>query len=449
MDKTWFLTLRSPWNQPREHDLPAGRTTIGRRSDSDIVISDDSASRLHAEIVLDAETGTLTLSDLGSTNGTYVNRERISRRVQLRPKDQIRIGHHELSLAAHTGPREAVGERLPATQPVTPDLVLQAVDQNAVVLYEVGKRLNTIVDLQVALEETSRLARVALGADACALIPAHRFDHIDELNYPASIAHQAIELRSAVFVPDYSAEAAAPMPHSALLLHIRSVLCVPGLVDDQVVVLTYAYRSGAAARPFDHRDLQLAVAISSHAALTIQRAELLARAYSLEQLAITDPLTGIHNRRHFFEFGPHEFNRAQRYRRPLAALMLDIDDFKRINDTFGHAAGDRAMRLVANSLRDTLRRPNLLARYGGDEFVVLLPECNEVGAQHAAERLRRHVAELEFTTEAGPQPLALSTGWATLSEAYDSLPALINAADAALLASKQGKAQPQADGQGN
>ena len=193
---------------PASTFLPAGIVTLGRKPDCDIVIVDESASRRHAEIEQNTDGNVIILRDLGSTNGTYVNRERLDEPAALNPDDQIRIGQHTLHCIS--APRSArcktATAALPETQPLTRDLVLEAVDQHALVLYEVAMRLNTIVELDTALKEVSDLARTALGANRCEVIPSSRFDQLGELGFPASFARQAIDKRAVVFVPDLAAD---------------------------------------------------------------------------------------------------------------------------------------------------------------------------------------------------------------------------------------------------
>ncbi len=105
-------------------------------------------------------------------------------------------------------------------------------------------------------------------------------------------------------------------------------------------------------------------------------------------LSLTDPLTGLFNTRHLHECLPAEIERANRYTRPLSLLVLDCDHFKRINDTFGHLEGDRVLQALAGVIRDCLRRSDSAFRYGGEEFVVLLPEADLTAACQLAERLR-------------------------------------------------------------
>ena len=439
----WVLSIRSPWHEPREFFLPAGKVTLGRKPDNDIVIADESASRLHAEIEPDAAAGTLIIRDLGSTNGTYVNRERLDSPLPLNLDDQIRIGQHTLTVGRRER-ADAIGitARLPGTQPLTRDLVLEAVDQHAVVLYEVAMRLNTIIDLDTALKDVSDLARTAMGADRCEVIPSSRFDQLGELGFPASLARQAIDQRAVVFIPDLAAEMDTAYGQSSQLLNIRSVVCVPGVAADEVVALTYVYRTSPTSLPFNQQDVQLAVAVSHQAALTIQRSLLLEKAQRLEQLAMNDKVTGLNNRRHFLELADKEFHRARRYKRPLAAMMLDIDRFKRLNDTYGRAVGDQVLRGVADRCRESLREANLLARYGGDEFIVLLLECDLSAAERVATRLHRRTAIGPIDTDAGPLSIDINTGCAALVEDCANLQSLIALADAALYLSKKARPEP-------
>jgi diguanylate cyclase (GGDEF)-like protein len=152
----------------------------------------------------------------------------------------------------------------------------------------------------------------------------------------------------------------------------------------------------------------------------------------LHLLAITDALTGLPNRRHFFDAASLEFYRAQRYGRPLAAIMFDIDHFKRINDGNGHAAGDEVLRAVASAFRSGLRGIDIVARYGGDEFVALLPESETRAALMCAERLRALVRDVRI----GSTGVTLSIGVADTTGCGD-LGALLARADEALYEAKR------------
>lgn len=154
------------------------------------------------------------------------------------------------------------------------------------------------------------------------------------------------------------------------------------------------------------------------------------------RLAITDGLTGLINRRHFLDLAGHEFERFRRYNRPLSVIMLDIDNFKRVNDTHGHAVGDEVLQALAARFRANVRDIDLLARYGGEEFAVLLPESDPPGARQAAERLRRSVAETPIETAAGLLSVTISLGLALVAPDCPDLPTLLRLADDALYAAK-------------
>lgn len=159
-------------------------------------------------------------------------------------------------------------------------------------------------------------------------------------------------------------------------------------------------------------------------------------------LARTDDLTGAFNRRHFFDLAQHELAIARRYRQPLAVILLDIDQFKKINDTAGHDAGDEVLRRVAHAARKHLRAADVFARYGGDEFIILLPRTKAVEGLVVAERIRGAIADDAATvTASGVRGVTISSGVAELLAAEDdSLDQLVQRADDALyLAKKQGR----------
>lgn len=165
--------------------------------------------------------------------------------------------------------------------------------------------------------------------------------------------------------------------------------------------------------------------------LTDQNAE-------LEHLATTDGLTGLANRRRLFEHLEQEVYRAQRYDTALSLIMFDIDHFKRINDSWGHATGDWVLRKIARETRQLLRRTDKAGRYGGEEFVALLPETDLAEAMSLARRLNRQISCTVITPEHGsPIPVTISAGVATLAPG-ESGEALIHRADQALYRAKQG-----------
>jgi diguanylate cyclase (GGDEF)-like protein len=156
----------------------------------------------------------------------------------------------------------------------------------------------------------------------------------------------------------------------------------------------------------------------------------------VERLAITDSLTGLYNHRHLFELSGREFQRAHRYQLPLSVMMVDIDEFKRVNDTHGHAIGDQVLQGVAECCRKELREVDVIGRYGGDEFVALLPETGLSAACQVAERLRKSIAEKVLDTKAGQITVTVSLGIAVLDDEHLTPETLIDRADQALYVAK-------------
>ena len=157
----------------------------------------------------------------------------------------------------------------------------------------------------------------------------------------------------------------------------------------------------------------------------------------LNLLAITDSLTGLYNRRYFFELAEKEFNRTLRHNHSLSILMFDIDYFKRINDTYGHLVGDQVLVQIAKSCRETLRDFDIIGRYGGEEFVVMMPQTDGDSAWLVAERLRQRLMKMRFNTTRGNINLSVSVGVAEILDSDSVIEHLLDRADQALYIAKQ------------
>lgn len=156
-----------------------------------------------------------------------------------------------------------------------------------------------------------------------------------------------------------------------------------------------------------------------------------------QRQAATDPLTDTFNRRTFLELGAKELARSKRTRQPLSLVMLDLDHFKRVNDKYGHLAGDEVLRRFVDITQVCLRKEDLLVRYGGEEFCVLLPDEGEQGAKVMAERIRYAVEHAAFRHAGKLLPVTVSAGLAELDhEANETLAQLLERADEALYAAK-------------
>ena len=159
---------------------------------------------------------------------------------------------------------------------------------------------------------------------------------------------------------------------------------------------------------------------------------------ALAELAITDGLTGLYNHRHFTQRLDEEFRRAMRYAQPLSLLMIDLDRFKAVNDTFGHAVGDAALRHASAVLRNELRTTDVLARHGGEEFAGILPQTTRAGADLVARRIGAALEHSPLLVEGAPIRLTASIGVSHApAPAIDSSEALLAAADGAMYRAKR------------
>jgi len=212
----------------------------------------------------------------------------------------------------------------------------------------------------------------------------------------------------------------------------QSAIIAPLILGDHVLGALSLESSTRAA--FSENDLRLIVSFATTATAAIRNAQLHAE---VQKQAITDALLGIYNRRGFFELGQREIERAHRFERPLIAIMLDIDHFKRVNDNFGHATGDLVLQAIAERLNNNIRKVDILGRYGGDEFSILLPEIDMFGATHVAERLRQSAVEAPITMGSDVIFVTISLGVAKLSTEIQDLNILLQRADSAMYAAKQ------------
>ncbi|MEK6376106.1 MAG: diguanylate cyclase [Acidobacteriota bacterium] len=167
----------------------------------------------------------------------------------------------------------------------------------------------------------------------------------------------------------------------------------------------------------------------------------------LELLSITDGLTKLHNHRHFQDELGRAFEESERYHRPLSLVIADLDFFKKVNDTYGHAVGDDVLKAVSAILQQSTRSTDLAARYGGEEFTLMLPETNLDDALALAEKVRDIIESTPIETQAGPLHVTVSLGVATVPHSrIHSSRELIVAADKALYrAKKNGRNQVQAE----
>ncbi len=335
---------------------------------------------------------------------------------------------------------------------------LEAVHQTAL-------SLNTVRDLEGLLRETLRgLSRVTAPDRARVLVLEHdgsAFSMRAELDetgalqvtpdhhQPGPLSRAILDGREAHFVVDVEGEGA--LRSSSMTASVQAYAGVPLLTPDHLIGLLYLTYDRPHEFPHDTRNIIQIVA--SHAAVAVANIQMFEEA---ERAATTDALTRLPNHRHLMEQLDHEMTRATRSGHPLSLMMIDVDDFKLVNDAHGHPVGDRLLREVAQVLQNALRTTDIVGRYGGDEFLAILPETDQSAAKLAGERLLSAVRAIRFVvpredirvdTNGSTIPVGLSVGISTYP--YDSATRLelISLADTAMYSSKQagGNAVTSAD----
>src|SRR5512133_3185727 len=158
-----------------------------------------------------------------------------------------------------------------------------------------------------------------------------------------------------------------------------------------------------------------------------------------KQFSNTDVLTSLYNRRHFLEIAANEFYAAVRYQHPLTIILFDVDDFKQVNDNFGHAAGDKVLERVALAATGQIRMIDVLARYGGDEFIILLPQTSALQAFPVAERIRESIAAQRIVIDKGIFNVSATIGIAEINHTLEgeSIENIMQRADKALYTAKE------------
>ena len=368
----WNITIHSPDTRPKEYTLKAGTNTIGRRNDNDLVIPDQAASRAHAEFSVDEKEGTLTLRDLGSRNGTFLNRQRLPEKKDfpLAPRDVVRIGLFEMIVSA---PEEEKRETRPGFTEFSRELLLESFDNHAVILYEVIHQLNNVMDADVALHEISNLLQRTLGAKKCQVILAKDFSLLQELGFPRTIAQAAIEKQITVMLPSNDLQSKDLLSDTAKMLKVKSALCVPVVSDGKTIAIIYMIKTRSDTRNFGPRDMQLAVAVGHLAALTIERVSLMTRVREetrIRQLLqrFVAPLEAEHLLHDFLNTG----NLPGLTEKRATVLFADIEGSNRLSERLGAKRFGELLENYYQEVTDVVfRYGGMLINYLGDGVVAV------------------------------------------------------------------------------
>jgi len=316
-------------------------------------------------------------------------------------------------------------ERIDATEPNTIyDLILK----------ESADRLGAERASLLLYDETAN----DLSMKAARGIP-QAMTEVQRIPMGEGIASSVLREGRAIFARDISTLGRAPAPERGY--KTKSFISYPIRIGHRKIgVLNLADKIGGDS--YDEVDLRIIESIGPQIALAVERAEWQEKANQFQLMSLTDPLTGLHNRRYLEARMFEEVSRAKRYNHAMSFMMIDIDDFKLYNDHYGHQAGDRALEITAHCLTSTVRKIDVAARYGGEEFSILMPQTSLQEASVIADRIRRAVAGTAYPKGEKQQlgAVTVSIGLSSFSSVLDSSEKVVRAADRALYhAKRQGK----------
>ncbi|GAB4262072.1 MAG: hypothetical protein Kow0092_12150 [Deferrisomatales bacterium] len=324
--------------------------------------------------------------------------------------------------------------------------LLERRNEELSVLVEIGKALTSTLDLREVLSIIMEKVGALLKPKTWSLLLLD--EETEELTFeiavsPAAERLKGIRLRKGegiagwvalhgkpLLIPNVAEdERFAAQVDEAVSFTTRSIICLPLKSKNRVLGVIELVNS-LEERRFSEADLKILDTIADYAAIAIENARYFEK---VRKLVITDELTGLYNSRYLLEFLDYEIDRARRYGTSLSLVFLDLDFFKDINDTYGHLVGSRLLTEMGQVIRKHIRKSDMAARYGGDEFVVVLPNTDKEGAFTMASNLRQRIKDHYFLSEEGYRiRLTASFGVACYPADAQSKLALIRQADHAM-----------------
>jgi len=474
----------------RSFEINSKNLFIGRDTDNDIQIQDPSVSRKHAKVF--QKDLKVFIEDLRSQNGTWIDG------AALKSGEPYELA--EGLPAAIGNILICVGEaciKNPVSREYSFDLSWHFSDPDADrsekdTLLTDKKKLEQIYQLALEIGHSAGVEETCAKIMDSLLLFLKRIDGgaillLDEKSgelkevvsrvrdkdgvrvppFSRSIVRRVFDQAKAIMISDTWDEGKERVSQSIQLSRIRSIVCVPILSKAGPIGVLYMHAMHEPQR-FQKEDLFFYSALSSLASMAIENAllhargqrteealekartqleiqvkertaELLEANKMLEELSITDGLTGLHNYRYLMRVLDTEYKRARRYNHRFALLMVDIDRFKDVNDHYGHPCGDYILQEVGRLLKDCVRNTDIVTRYGGDEMAIILLEVSKALAMEVSEKLRREVEKRSFLWQGATVKITVSIGVAAaLEEGILDWSGLVNAADQALYQAKDG-----------
>jgi diguanylate cyclase (GGDEF)-like protein len=430
----WNLIIRSSEEKVIEYRLKPGLTNLGRTPGNNIILKDNSVSRHHAELEFDPRNKSLTLRDLESSNGTFVNGKRITPTSKLEHGDQIRVGKCLISIKSADTQQLESGQNIVSLSPeLSRALLVESIENFGLLLNDLSMHLINIGEKTEAIEIISAYTKNMVDSTVCQIILKEEFGNLAQKGIPQSIARTVIEERTPILLSNIQAD--ETLTKSLTSSKINSLVIVPVIIEANIAGIIYTYQEGSVEKPFDRDDLQLVMAVSNQVAHTLQRFE---HESELIYHVNHDPLTKLPNRTRLLDRLEHALARSKRDEDfNFAVLFFDVDDFKLINDSLGHITGDKILINIGKRLIKSFREVDTIARLGGDEFVILYESMNAVAdIISVAERLIECFTQ-PFIIEDKEIFITISVGGTTNVMEYTNSEDILRDADIAMYRAKE------------
>ncbi len=469
-----------------------GDVTMGRNGTNALVLAGSSISREHAKVF--QRSGSFYLEDMESSCGTFINGVRMQprRSYELKSGDLLRVGKQQMQFLEtnlHETPELMLRNTIATS--ISHDHIRNEIErfrenltkafdekwtwrgpsketrhdldhrleeistyfeskfQEFRILQEITQVIAKILDLRELLATTLELVSTVLSADRGFILLhdpetnelrslVNRFFDPKEpgqatpqdLSFSHTVAAKCLDRKEITLIEDALRDQRFEGAMSIMASTIRSVACIPLIAQNGdvmgVMYLDNLRRPGC----FHDHQLEFMETLASQVSIALENARLYTE-------AVTDDLTGLYNRKLLETRIREELRRSRKQDRPCALLLLDIDHFKRVNDTYGHLEGDQVLVRIAQVLQSAARFSDVVARYGGEEFIMLLPDTDRNGASTMAERVRAAIEEDPIEINGERVVITASVGVATYDGSYDlASKALIGAADTVLYKAK-------------
>lgn len=386
----WQIVLRTADLQPHRINLEIGETSVGRAATNKIFVDDPAASRRHAKIVVSEDEKNISVLDLNSTNGTYLNSERIMGPVQLKNGDSLRIGQVLLTIQSLV-PASSVS--MARSHSYTRELVLESMDQHAILLYEVARKLNPVRDMDTAILEIVKILFNAMSVDECQVILKPDFVTIARQGFNQLLSNKALQKISAEVI---SVE-----------------MYVPVVIEDEALALICMKRSSPGVRPFDRTDLQLAIAISHQVSLTLHRLQIMDKMHEEESIKhmlmqFFTPMNAEKFIKTYKETGSLPGLEEQK----VTVMFSDIADSTGMAEKLGTNRFAAVLSIFYETATDIIFKHNGIVKYLGDGILAIFPEENiqnhEKEAVLAACELISRVQQTGFLEEGRQTVIGIS-----------------------------------------